>query len=45
MFLDNEAHILGTSETTCFYMRQKLYHPASEILGHQKLFGEVKIDT
>ena len=45
MTLDNEAHILGTSKTTCFYMRHKLYHAASEIMDHQKLSGEVEIDT
>ena len=26
-------------------MRHKLYHAASEIMGHQKLSGEVEIDT
>lgn len=45
MTLDNEAHILGASKTTCFYMRHKLYHAASEIMSHQKLFYEVEIDT
>ena len=28
-----------------FYMRHKLYHEASEINSHQKLSGEVEIDT
>ena len=45
MTLDNEAYILGTSKTTCFYMRHKLYHAASEIMSHQKLPSEVEIDT
>ena len=45
MTLDNEAHILVTSKTTCFYMRHKLYHAASEIMSHQKLPSEVEIDT
>ena len=26
-------------------MRYKLYHAASEIMGHQKLSGEIEIDT
>ena len=43
--LEDEAHFLKTSRTTCFYMRHKLYHAASEIMGHQKLSGEVEIDT
>ena len=45
MPLEGEAQVLGTSKTTCFYMRHKLYHAASEIMGHQKLSGEVEIDT
>ena len=45
MTLDNEAHILGTSKTTCFYKRHKLYHAASEIMACQKLSGEVEMDT
>ena len=45
MNLEDEAQVLGTSKTTCFYMRYKLYHAASEIMGHQKLFYEVEIDT
>ena len=45
MTLEGETQILGTSKTTCFYMRHKLYHAASEIMGHQKLFYEVEIDT
>ena len=42
MTIDNEAHILGTSKTTCLYMRYKLYHAESEIMSHQKLFGELE---
>ena len=45
MPLEGEAQVLGTSKTTCFYMRHKLYHAASEIMGYQKLFYEVEIDT
>ena len=45
MPLEGEAQVLGTSKITCFYMRHKLYHAASEIMGHQKLSGEVEIDT
>ena len=45
MPLEGETQILGTSKTTCFYMRHKLYHAASEIMSHQKLSGEVEIDT
>ena len=45
MPLEGEAQVLETSKTTCFYMRHKLYHAASEIMGHQKLSGEVEIDT
>ena len=45
MPLEGEAQILGTSKTNCFYMRHKLYHASSEIMGHQKLSGEVEIDT
>lgn len=45
MPLEGEAQILGTSKTTCFYMRHKLYHAAFDIRGHLKLFYEVEIDT
>ena len=45
MPLEGEAQILGTSKTNCFYMLHKLYHASSEIMGHQKLSGEVEIDT
>lgn len=45
MTLEDQAQVLGTSKTICFYMRHKLYHAASEIMGHQKLSGEVEIDT
>ena len=45
MNLEDEAQVLGTSKTTCFYMRHKLHHAASEIMSHQKLSGEVEIDT
>ena len=45
MTLEDESQVLGTSKTTCFYMRHKLYHAAYEIMGHQKLSGEVEIDT
>ena len=45
MPLEGEAQVLETSKTTCFYMRHKLYHAASEIMGHQELSGEVEIDT
>ena len=42
MTLDSEAHILGTSKTTCFYI---LYNAASEIMNHLKLSCEVEMDT
>ena len=45
MNIEDEAQVLGTSKTTCFYMRHKLYRAVSEIMGHQKLFYEVEIDT
>lgn len=45
MTLEDESQVLGTSKTTYFYMRHKLYHAASEIMGYQKLFYEVEIDT
>ena len=45
MTLEDEAQVLATSKTTCFYMRHKLYHAAFEIRGHLKLFYEVEIDT
>lgn len=45
MTLTDEAHFLGVSKTTCFYMRHKLYHAASEIINSQRLSGEVEIDT
>ena len=45
MTLADEAHFLGVSQTTCFYMRHKLYHAASEIINSQRLSGEVEIDT
>lgn len=45
MPLEGEVQVLGTSKTNCFYMRHKLYHASSEIMGHQKLSGEVEIET
>lgn len=45
MPLEGETQILGTSKTTCFYMRNKLYQAAFDIRGHLKLFYEVEIDT
>lgn len=45
MKLEDEAHFLNTSVTTCFYMRHKLYAAASEIIQKQKLSEEVEIDA
>ena len=45
MTLEDEAQVLATSKTNCFYIRHKLYHASSEIIGHQKLSGEVEIET
>ncbi len=33
------------SVTTCFYMRHKLYHVATEIINQQILSGEIEIDA
>ena len=45
MKLEDEAHFLGVSMTTCFYMRHKLYHAATEIINKQILSGEIEVDT
>lgn len=45
MKLEDEAHFLGTSITTCFCMRHKLYHAATEIINKQTLSGETEVDT
>lgn len=45
MKLEDEAHFLGVSTTTCFYMRHKLYHAATEIINNQILSGEIEVDT
>ena len=45
MKLEDEAHFLGVSMTTCFYMRHKLYHAATEIINNQILSGEIEVDT
>lgn len=43
--LEDEAHFLGVSVTTYFYMRHKLYHVATEIINQQILSGEIEIDA
>lgn len=43
--LEDEAHFVGVSITTCFYMRHKLYNAATEIIRNQILSEEVQVDT
>lgn len=43
--LEDEAHFMKTSVTTCFYMRHKLYKAASQVIQKQKLSGEIEIDS
>ena len=43
--LEDEAHFLGASITTCFFMRHKLYNAATEIVSQQTLSENVEIDT
>ncbi|WP_296876810.1 IS1 family transposase, partial [Thomasclavelia sp.] len=43
--LEDEAHFVGVSITTCFYMCHKLYSAATEIIRNQILSEEVQVDT
>ncbi len=43
--LEDTAHFVGVSVSTCFYMRHKLYNAATELINTQILSEEVQVDT
>lgn len=43
--LEDEAHFLNVSITTCFFVLHKLYNAATEIVNQQTLSDTVEVDT
>lgn len=39
--LEDEAHFLSVSTTTCFYKRHKLYHTAIKVINNQILSASI----